>query len=174
MEKLNDIMKLVAGHGGLTGHYRAAGLLIIPIFSWYDYSFGEPSDELKTIWMDYYACRWPAGYEARDIAERMFAINEAPISAGPHEKVITFSHFLPRKDLLSGTHWQHRLLYPVLGSHAIEQRLRRLRADIHVYGHSHVNRDVCLDRVQYVNSAIGYPREAQFTSRRLLCIHDET
>ena len=65
-----------------------------------------------------------------------------------------------------------RVLYPVLGSVQLEGQLRRLNPDIHVYGHSHVNRQVETDGVSYINNAFGYPRETWTTSKQLLCIHE--
>jgi hypothetical protein len=84
--------------------------------------------------------------------------------------VISFSHFLPRIDVMpSGLH--DRTLYPVLGTTRLEQQLRRLRPAVHVYGHSHLNRDVMLEDVRYINNAFGYPHEGHFTTKRLKCVH---
>jgi predicted phosphodiesterase len=60
----------------------------------------------------------------------------------------------------------------VLGSDLIERRLRAMSSSLHVYGHSHVNRNVVIDGVSYVNNAFGYPAETRISARRLLCIHD--
>jgi hypothetical protein len=40
-----------------------------------------------------------------------------------------------------------------------------------VYGHSHVNRDVAIDGVTYINNAFGYPRETRITAKALRCVH---
>ena len=65
-----------------------------------------------------------------------------------------------------------KLLYPILGSAQLEQQLRRLDPQIHVYGHSHVNRHVNIDGVSYINNAFGYPSETWTTAKRLMCIHE--
>jgi Icc-related predicted phosphoesterase len=87
--------------------------------------------------------------------------------------VISYSHFLPRIDLVpSYVPTRHRVLDPVLGSVRIEQQLRRLQPDIHVYGHSHINRSLKIDGVRYINNAYGYPQEDVIAAKRLLCIHE--
>jgi hypothetical protein len=55
----------------------------------------------------------------------------------------------------------------VLGTTRLCEQVQRLGSMIHVYGHSHVNRDVMLGRTRYVNNALGYPEEHAFTSRQL-------
>jgi predicted phosphodiesterase len=67
---------------------------------------------------------------------------------------------------------ESRILYPVLGSNLIETRLRAMSSSLHVYGHSHVNRNVVIDGVNYVNNALGYPAETRISARRLQCIHE--
>ena len=86
--------------------------------------------------------------------------------------VISFSHFLPRIDLMpSYIPKKHRILYPVLGSTIIEDQVRQLAPTIHVYGHSHVNRDIEIDGIQYINNAFGYPKETRIAAKELLCIY---
>ena len=41
----------------------------------------------------------------------------------------------------------------------IEERLRALGAGTHVFGHSHINLDLVIDGVRYVQNALDYPRE---------------
>src|SRR6266850_2440084 len=48
---------LVESSGAWMQVFRERGISVIPVLGWYDYSFGEPSEELKSIWMDYRACR---------------------------------------------------------------------------------------------------------------------
>jgi hypothetical protein len=145
---------------------------IVPLLSWYDYSFGQPTEELRSTWMDYRACRWPASCTEGEVAAHFAAFNEGRLT--PMEgTVITYSHFVPRLDLMP--HYipsAHRFLYPVLGSTRLEHQLRRLQPSIHVYGHTHVNRHVDIEGVTYINNAFGYPHETWIASKRLLCIHD--
>jgi len=171
-QKFDEVRALVESRGASMEPFRERGVSIIPLLSWYDYSFGEPSEELKAMWMDYRACRWPSGYGEKEIAAHFAALN--PRQAPPAgDMVITYSHFMPRIDLMPGfISRTGRLLYPVLGSTGIERQLRNLNSQMHVYGHSHVNRDVEIDGVSYVNNAFGYPSETLITSKRLVCIHD--
>jgi predicted phosphodiesterase len=207
--KFADVRAAAEDSGVSMRSHREPGLVVHPVLGWYDHSFGEPQSELRAMWMDFRACRWPEGFDADRIAAHFDACNDAAIDeepggcmpddgtlddgmpddsmpddgrtradrrAGPGampDMIITFSHFLPRIDVMP---WyipgHHRILYPVLGSTRIEARLRRLRSALHVYGHSHVNRDLRIDGVRYVNNAFGYPGEGRIASRRLVCIHE--
>jgi predicted phosphodiesterase len=175
LRKFEQLRTLVEATGATMEPFRRDGVSFLPLFSWYDYSFGEATEELRSVWMDYRACRWPEGFSERDVAAHFAALNEPQVSPDG-DTIITFSHFMPRIDLMPGfIPHASRMLYPVLGSVTIERQLRSLRSQIHVYGHSHVNRHVRIDGVSYINNAFGYPSEALITSKRLLCIHsDET
>lgn len=83
-------------------------------------------------------------------------------------KVITFSHFLPRADILPAGGKLRMLLRPVLGTTHLEHQLRR-RNSLHIFGHSHVNCRVEIDGVTYVSNAFGYPDETLRVAKRLLC-----
>jgi hypothetical protein len=152
--------------------FRTKGVSIIPLLGWYDYSFGEPGTELRAMWMDYRACRWPDGFTEQDVTAHFAAFNEKQVSI-PGDKVITYSHFLPRIDVMpSYIPSEHRYLYPVLGATRLDRQLRGLNATLHVYGHSHVNRRVKIDGVTYINNAFGYPSETWIASKGLLSIHE--
>lgn len=171
LQKFADVCAVVESSGASMQAFRERGLSIIPLLAWYDYSFGEPSEELRSIWLDYRACRWPNSFTEEDVAAHFAEFNNKQVKPGSGE-VITYSHFLPRIDLMPGFHPKaHKLLYPVLGSAKLERQLRRLNPIIHVYGHSHVNRRVNIDAVSYINNAFGYPDEL-WTAKRLMCIHE--
>jgi predicted phosphodiesterase len=172
LEKFEEVREAVAASGASMQPFREDGLAIIPLLAWYDYSFGEPAEELRSVWMDYRACRWPEDYTEKDVAAHFAALNETR-GGDAGSMVITYSHFLPRIDLMPRfVPGQVRTLYPVLGSAELDRQLRALGSTLHVYGHSHVNRDTTLDGVRYVNNAFGYPNETGIASRRLLCIHE--
>jgi predicted phosphodiesterase len=172
LQKFDDVCGVVESSGASMQAFRERGVSIIPLLAWYDYSFGEPSAELRSIWMDYRACRWPNGFTEKDIAAHFAAFNNKQVRLAG-DKVITYSHFLPRIDLMPGfIPSAKKLLYPILGSAQLERQLRRLNPDIHVYGHSHVNRHVKIDDVSYINNAYGFPSETWITSKRLMCIHE--
>ncbi|SRR5579871_2481766 len=171
LQKFDDICAAAKSAGASMQAFHERGVSIIPLLGWYDYSFGEPSQELRASWMDYHACRWPDGFTERDIAAHFAAYNDEQNSRAS-DKVITYSHFLPRIDLMPEfIPSAQRILYPVLGSVQLERQLRRLNPCIHVYGHSHVNRQVEIDGVLYINNAFGYPSETR-TLKQLMCIHE--
>lgn len=170
LQKFRDVAAAVETSGASMHPFFKGNALIAPLFGWYDFSFGQPSEELKTLWMDFHACRWPEGFGPEQAAAHFGALNR-PLSAAGAAKVITFSHFLPRIDLIpSFVPTSQRMLDPVLGSTLIEQQLRQLNSSIHVYGHSHINRKARIDGITYINNAFGYPREEGLTARQLLCI----
>ena len=172
LQKFDDVCAVVESSGASMQPFRAPGVSIIPLLAWYDYSFGEPGDELRSIWMDYRACRWPAGYTEQDVAAHFAALNDGHVSP-VRDKVITFSHFLPRIDVMPAFIPEAgRILYPILGCTRLDGQLRRLRSKIHVYGHSHVNRHVKIDGVTYINNAFGYPSETRLTAKSLMCIQE--
>ena len=144
----------------------------MPLLGWYDYSFGQPSEYLREVWVDYRACAWPKDLPEERIAAHFAQLNPLPAPRAT-DTVITFSHFLPRIDVMP--HYipeDKRMLYPVLGSSLLEAQLRTLGSQLHVYGHSHVNRRVTLGGVTYINNAFGYPQETRITAKQLLCIHE--
>lgn len=172
LQKFDEICAVVRSTGASMEGFHERGVSIIPLLGWYDYSFGEPSNELKSMWMDYHSCRWPNGLTEQDIAAYFTALNDERNNTASN-KVITYSHFLPRLDLMPEyIPSAQRILYPVLGSVQLERQLRKLSPVIHVYGHSHVNRQVMIDGVLYINNAFGYPSEARITSKQLICIYE--
>ncbi len=145
---------------------------ILPLLGWYDYSFGNPSDELMTTWADFFFCKWPEDIGMKQVASRFAAMNE-PLVRPPNNRVISFSHFVPRIDVMPDfISERNRVVYPVLGSVLLERQIRQICSDIHVYGHTHVNRRVDIDGTVYINNAFGYPSEARITAKRLLSIHE--
>lgn len=173
--KFETVRRVAAQCGVETGPLREGAIAIRPLQGWYDGSFGTPSATLRTMWTDYRACRWPDGFDDARIAARFDALNDADEDFAADAPVrISCSHFLPRADLLPGfVPDSVRMLLPVLGASRIDARLRRWGASLHVYGHSHLNRDVRLDGVRYVNSAFGYPGETRISARALKCIHGD-
>jgi predicted phosphodiesterase len=176
LQKFAAVLDVVESSGASTQPFRARGVTIVPLLGWYDYSFGEPGEALRSSWADYHACRWPADYDEARVSAHFAALNRQRTEGlfiDPLQKVITFSHFLPRIDVMpSFIPASKRFLYPVLGSARLDGQLRELNSSIHVYGHSHVNRSVELDGVLYVNNAFGYPNETRIAAKQLLCIHE--
>ncbi len=172
LQKFDEVRAVIESSGASMEPFRERGVSIVPLLGWYDGSFGQPTEELKAMWMDFRACRWPSGYTEDDVAALFSALNDRHV-APAGDKVITYSHFLPRIDLMplyippAG-----RVFYPVLGTTRLDRQLRSLRSTLHVYGHSHVNRQVEIDGVVYINNAFGYPSETWIRSKGLVCIHE--
>lgn len=172
LDKFQQVLRSVESCGVSMQPFHANGLSIVPLLAWYDYSFGQPSQELLDAWMDYRACSWPEHFSVREIAEYFLGFNHSFLETR-NDTVISFSHFMPRVDIMPGyIPAKRKMLYPVLGSTGLEAQIRQLRPVIHVYGHSHLNRHVTLDGVLYINNAFGYPHETTITAKQLKCIYE--
>jgi predicted phosphodiesterase len=171
-EKYQSILEIAKQSDISTEPFHAGHLSIVPLMGWYDYSFAAPSAELHDVWADYYACLWPSGMEQADIT-RFFSAQNASSLCTLNETIISFSHFVPRADLIPLYVPQSvKMLLPVMGSRVLEEQIRWLNPVIHVYGHSHLNRRASIDGIAYVNNAIGYPSEMHITRKELLCIFE--
>lgn len=171
--KFDKVLKISADCGVSTEVYRQGRLTIVPLFGWYDFSFGAPCDKLKSAWSDFRTCAWPPGYTETDITGYFISKNTSSLHTS-NEVLISFSHFVPRIDLMpSFIHPSQRYLYPVLGSVLLGEQVSALKPRIHVYGHSHVNRQVEIGGVYYINNAFGYPSETRITAKELLCVYEE-
>lgn len=168
--RLREIAKLYGVH---VDRYKLGDTEIIPLLSWYDFSFGNPNDDLMRCWMDFHHCKWSKNMKGiDDVANFFFDLNR-DLSAPQARITVSFSHFLPRIDLMpSYIPIEHQLVYPVLGSLVLDKQIRALGSSIHIYGHSHVNRDVHIGGVRYVNNAFGYPSEI-WTKMNLVCVLEE-
>jgi predicted phosphodiesterase len=189
LEKFHLLLRLADEHGILTEIYREDGLTIVPLLGWYDYSYGLPGEQLLQSWLDYHACRWPNAMTPGQVTEYFLRLNreafrwfgEKPdsvfqVSPFENDVVISFSHFVPRLDVMPPSIPQRfHYIYPVLGSSALDQQNRQWQAHhrVHVYGHSHVNRSVIIDDIYYVNNAFGYPSEQLICRKALFCIHGD-
>ena len=170
LEKFKQVQRLAAEEDIRTGPLHLQEVSLVPLHGWYDYSFGQPSDELLGRWADYQLCLWPDGFNQAKITQYFLSQNQ-PFLQASRKPVISFSHFVPRSDLLPDSGGGH-FLRPVLGSGAIDEQIRQLGSFVHVYGHYHVNGRTERDGVIYINNALGYPREAAITAKRLLCIFE--
>lgn len=172
LEKLRLIKTIIIDCGIRIEPFHLTSLSIIPLFGWYDYSFGQPSREMIKTWADYLACTWPANYDEQSITEYFISINEPFVTeCNTNRFIISFSHFLPRIDVMPCyIPDDKRRLYPVLGTTLLEKQIRRLGSQIHVYGHSHVNNQVMKDNTLYINNAFGYPYETRIAAKELKCI----
>jgi len=175
LEKFEHVLSMADAFGIETQARTIGAYTFVPIFSWYDFSFGQPSEYIRDVWMDFRRCLWPQELDNHSLIFDYF-IGKSPhhSEVSPGGTVISFSHFLPRIDVMpSFIPQSKREIYPVLGSRKIDEHVRRLNSHIHVYGHSHVNRCIHIDGVCYVNNAFGYPKEGNISRKRLFNILDE-
>ncbi len=156
---------------------------IIPLFSWYSgpengsdslYVEKPGEDSENRMWSDNYYIRWPQQIKDFDAASYFASLNEKALIEKSQLPVISFSHFLPRREMMFG-----ETLKPdpekikkydrhpefnfsrVAGSGLIEKQIRELNSVIHIYGHQHINRDRVLDGIRYVAHCLGYPNERE-------------
>lgn len=171
IEKYRRICELAKENSISMQPFHSHSLSIVPLFGWYDFSFGSPCSKLMDTWNDFRNCDWPNDMQPLDINHYFLEKNEAHLRI-VNQLVISFSHFLPRIDLMPFYIPQHyHYIYPALGSVLLEKQIRVLKPNIHVYGHSHVNRDVTLGGIHYINNAFGYPSEDRITNKNLRCIY---
>jgi len=164
----------------LVGAGSSAAVWIVPLLSWYArpehetdslYVVKSTEDTTRTMWADDLFVRWPDG-DGGAAAARLLGENEAQLARVYDAPVVSFSHFLPRRDLMLRTPEERLALGPgqpdrnpafnfsrVAGSLSIDRQLRALGARLHVYGHQHRNRDRVVDGVRYVSHCLGYAGE---------------
>lgn len=173
LEKFQQILDRCNDLGIHTRSLHLENLSIIPLYAWYDYSFGNPSKYILTAWNDFTACRWPGDQSVLEITSFFLGLNNQHLSHTKDRFTISFSHFLPRIDLMPEFIPENkRFVYPVLGSEELGIQVDQINSDIHVYGHSHVNQIKISNNVKYINNAFGYPNEKNFTRKELVTIYD--
>ena len=153
IEKLQRVLQLCANLNVITSPVRFDDFWVVPLFSWYDGGF----ESARLGWADFHFCKWPSN--ATPLSDYFLRLNE------PHLKtydapVITFSHFLPREDLLPPKEY---LRIDWLGSvsvcAALDNQIRQLGSTVHVCGHTHTRVDREIDGVRYIQNAVRYPKE---------------
>ena len=173
LHKFEAIVELCKSCGVHADVFELADISFVPLYSWYDFSFGEPDRHLRRAWRDFRACSWPEHLpESQDVTEHFLKLNIPKLDIS-NKTVISFSHFLPRIDVMpAGIPEKRRNVYPVLGSAALGVQVQQLNPSIHVYGHSHVNQAIELDDIHYVNNAFAYPSESHIARKQLKCIYE--
>ncbi len=182
LEKLDAVLRLCESLGVYT-EPKCVGsglerVCIVPLLSWYTRP-EEGSDTLfrdrpvegsgTTVWSDDYLVKWPRGLQP---AQYFHDLNEARTGALDETSRISFSHFMPRADLMFPSPDEVPALRPdplarhfnfsrVAGSTLIEAQIRRLRPQVHVYGHQHRNRCRREQGIWYVSNCLGYREERE-------------
>ncbi len=183
LQKLHHIQEICQQYGVLTGAQfigeNRSGVWIIPLWSWYLKPEDGPGslflpkpgeDPTLSMWADNYHIRWPAPLGNRDVVQQLLAQNAAQMPTSPAYPVITFSHFLPRQELIFPDNFdpEHHRKYDrfpqfnfsrVAGCWQLDEQIRQAGATIHFYGHQHRNRNRTIQGVRYISHCLGYPDE---------------
>lgn len=163
------------------GHYKKVWL--VPLLSWYD-DRNRPNtslyvekdyaeDRTDDMWGDFIHARWPDDMRS-DLAQWFANQNQASLERTYEHPVISFSHFLPRRELVFHKSIQESLKLArkydplpefnftrVAGSLRIDEQVRSLGSTLHIYGHQHRNRVRTYDGVTYLSHCMGYPKERE-------------
>lgn len=158
-----------------------AGVWIVPLYSWYVkpeeghcslYVPKAGDDPALSMWSDNRFTRWPAMENGGSTADYFLHLNEKNIHRPYDAPVISFSHVLPRTDLIfsaerekKATGIRRKDRHPrfnfsrVAGCTCLDKQIRQLNSTIHVYGHQHRDRFRLIHDVLYVSHCLGYPHE---------------
>lgn len=168
-EKLNHIITLCEKIGVETKAKRIHNTWVVPLHSWYSASFDplfKGDKSYQKNWLDFYECKF-GKIDDEKVGECLLKMNLesiSEISKSDCKDVISFSHFLPRRDLLPKMVVMYRnTIQFVTGNEGIEKQIRELKSKIHVYGHTHFNGDTIIDGVRYVQNALAHPNERRFS-----------
>jgi len=165
-------------------------LWLVPLFSWYHGPeensaslYAEKTskkDRTHEMWSDFFLTRWPEWKEGHT-ADYFLGLNTDRLEQEYSYPVLSFSHFLPLQELLLPSIQEqktstllHKDLTPefnfsrVAGTTLIDDQLRKINSQMHLYGHQHRNRYRKVNDVTYVSHCMGYPKERQ---RGLIASH---
>lgn len=82
--------------------------------------------------------------------------------------MITFSHFLSRRDLLLPvSRLSFKRLTLVAGASALDRQTIASNSVIHVFGHRRINCDQVIAGARYAHNAFGCPREERILKYHL-------
>jgi hypothetical protein len=166
LEKFQLILNLCDELDIVTKPLRLNDLWIVPLFSWYDGVF-KPE---MNAWADFHFCKWPE--DAAPLSDYFLRLNE-PYLKSYDAPVITFSHFIPRSDLLPPKEYLRiSWLGKVAVCAALDNQIRQLKSITHICGHTHTTFDCVIDDVRYVQNAVRYPKERRTPSFPIKMIRD--
>ncbi|KAK3280851.1 hypothetical protein CYMTET_11335 [Cymbomonas tetramitiformis] len=130
----------------------AQGLYVVPLYSWYNAAFDEGDPVPGSLRYDKF-CKWPM--PDTDVWQYMLNLNRERVrqyKRHPEETVLTCSHFLPRHELPFP--WGVAEMAKNVGCKELDLQVQRVEADMHVYGHTHMNGDGECGN-QYVRDSSG-------------------
>ncbi|MCG8314203.1 MAG: metallophosphatase family protein [Pseudomonadales bacterium] len=168
-------------------------IAVVPLLSWYHTAehpldtlyLEKPNVEDKTadMWSDFFLTQWPETVTA-NVCDYFLALNNPALQQHFDIPVVSFSHFLPRQELMLSTKAERNSsqltfkdLHPefnfshVAGSKALDRQIRQLGSRVHIYGHQHRNRVRTIDGVTYVSHCMGYPKERRLGVVADACVH---
>jgi len=178
---LMDICSAIGVHTkSLKLEESGSTIQIQPLFSWYvqphegaDSLYLEKPGEDSTLsmWADKRAIKWPEMNGHKNAAQLFLKMNEWQLGQTDSAPVITFSHFLPRQDLIFSTNFSISQMSKykdpaprfnfsrVAGTSDLEKQIREINPAVHIYGHQHRNRFRTIDEITYISHGLGYPKE---------------
>jgi len=194
IQKFNNIKKICEEFHIKTtpGKYKTNSgkntVIIMPVFSWYlKPEEGEESlymnkpgeDPTLRMWSDNLLIKWPDNTTTVEINEYFHKMNQDLHTVSAETTVISFSHFLPRKDMMFSLNWERdkerlkRLdrnpafnFSRVAGNSQIDTYIRKINSSLHISGHQHRNRNRKIEGIRYVSHCLGYPAERARKSLR--------
>jgi predicted phosphodiesterase len=191
IEKFNLLMDICNETGVftkseiITKDSDSDNIIIQPLLAWYTkpeegndslYLAKEGDDPTLSMWVDNRAIKWPDLNGCSNVAEYYIKMNDLKLAKTPHSVVISFSHFLPRQELIFGINGpppkNSGFIDPlpkfnfsrVAGTSQLEKQIREINSQIHIYGHQHRNRFRNIDGVFYIAHGLGYPKERQWAN----------
>ena len=141
----------------------------------------EDAAKSDLFWMDNQMCKWPKMKTTK--AKYFASMNNKAINTSFDGPVISFSHMVPRRDLIrpdsddtNCVNGERRRLglgpaprfqggiegfnfTRYAGANIIDTQLRKIGSCVHVYGHQHRNRDRVVEGVRYVSHCLGNVKE---------------
>lgn len=179
--RLSQSLNVETTPAKIKGSEDTAGVWIVPLFSWYvkpeeaDCSLYVPKtgdDPTLSMWSDDRFTRWPSSKNGEPTADYFLRLNEKNVRRTYDAPIISFSHFLPRTDLIFSSEHEKKATgirrknrHPkfnfsrVAGCTCLEKQIRKLNSSVHVYGHQHRDRFRRVNDVLYVSHCLGYPHD---------------
>lgn len=145
---------------------------VVPLLSWWSCTFDVGDPRPGDMVFDKY-CKWPMGEEG---AHKFFLnwndrfvsmINRLQKERGRAGTVITFSHFLPCFDIFTSN-------APVKASGclALEDQVKALQAQLHIFGHTHMNFSHTCRGVTYQQHSLMSPEYGHSPTQSFLKLYD--
>eukprot|EP00930_Biecheleria_cincta_P038380 TRINITY_DN26372_c0_g2_i1.p1 TRINITY_DN26372_c0_g2~~TRINITY_DN26372_c0_g2_i1.p1 ORF type:complete len:1307 (-),score=263.08 TRINITY_DN26372_c0_g2_i1:342-4262(-) len=128
-------------------------VFIVPMLSWYTAEFDDKDPFPDPNAQFDQQCKWPIDPETQ-VWKYMLKLNEAHLRKPYHGTVITFSHFLPSRNLPFAAHGR---AVKAMGCEDLNEQVKglKLRNRVHVYGHSHRHHCAYDEGILYVNHHHG-------------------